>query len=455
MPKESKISLNLIQHKAIEHHIISPLKVIAGAGTGKTLVLTHRFVNILKKYRDIKPYNILALTFTNKAALEMKERIIELAKNEGIDILNYPLWIGTFHSFCGRILRENAFEAGLDPNFVILTEADIKQIHQRIVEDFLNLRLNTDQFKPEEYNYVIFHSTDFLYSEMINFISKLKDSLISPEDFKNLADAGMKKYQESLNSLLEEVMTIKNISSQTKKALNERRSDSIPIDYGYEAEMINIIYHIYRVFQGYLDRNNMMDFSDLIFKTYHLLDRNQDLRQRYKQQFKYILVDEFQDTNEAQFKLLCLLACNERLTNVTIVGDDKQAIYGWRNARVENVDDFDTDAWDGLSLNVSLNYRSYGEILDFAHYAIIHEEKFQKKAEDIRLEPAGLGMANKPIVVMYEANSREQEATFIAREIIQLLKTGIEPGDIIILMRSVKPVKTYEDIFRKFQIPYR
>jgi len=459
MPDGSKISLNPIQQEAVEHTIHAPLKVIAGAGTGKTMVLTHRFVNILVTHPGIAPQNILALTFTNKAAAEMKERIIDLAREKGIidpDAASPPqLWIGTFHSFCGRILRENAFSAGLDPDFAVLSEADARQIHHRIVDDFVSLRLNTEEFKPDEFRYVRFENPRFLYSDLFTFISKLKDELVSPDDFRGKALAGMLGYYPKLHSLLDDAMSSPDVASATKKALGRRRAENIDYEYGFEAEMIEIIYHIYKAYQDYLTRNDILDFGDLIFKAYMLLSENDRVRQRYQERFKYILVDEFQDTNKAQFDLLRLLAGDEKLSNVTVVGDDKQAIYGWRNARVENVDDFEADNWGGRSLNVSKNYRSYGEILDVAHYAIIQDEKFMRQSDSIKLEPARLGMAEEPKVVLYEANHREVEAAFIAQEIVGLLKKGVELEEIAILMRGLRSVRVYEDALRKAQVPYK
>jgi DNA helicase-2/ATP-dependent DNA helicase PcrA len=199
----------------------------------------------------------------------------------------------------------------------------------------------------------------------------------------------------------------------------------------------------------------VLDFGDLIFNAYVLLDENSRIRQRYQERFKYILVDEFQDTNQAQFDMLCLLARDDRLSNVTVVGDDKQAIYGWRNARVENVDDFKADIWGGQSLDVSKNYRSYGEILEAAHYSIIQDGKFRQKSDSIKLYPERLGMADEPKVLLYEANSREREAAFIAQEIVRLLKTGTELDEIAVLMRGLRAVKVYEDALREAQIPYK
>ena len=216
MSDSPRFSLNPTQQAAVEHPINAPLKVIAGAGTGKTMVLTHRFVHILKEHPEIAPQNILALTFTKKAAAEMKERIIDLAKDMGVvsaDAAFPPqLWIGTFHSFCGRILRENAFAAGLDPDFAVLGEADIRQIHHRIVDNFINLRLDTGDFNPAECQHVRFENPGFLYSDVSIFISKLKDQLVSPDEFEGWKEtvsiqsdpAFMKEIRKGLRGIEEE-----------------------------------------------------------------------------------------------------------------------------------------------------------------------------------------------------------------------------------------------------------
>jgi superfamily I DNA/RNA helicase len=324
------------------------------------------------------------------------------------------------------------------------------------VNDFVSLRLDTGQFKPDECQYVRFENPRFLYSHVLIFISKLKDQLVSPDGFRETALEGIRTYYTKLADLFHEAANSSDVPSVTRKALEKRRVENIPYEYGFESEMIEIIYHIYRSYQEYLSRNDMLDFGDLIFRAYDLLDKNERVKKRYQERFRYILVDEFQDTNEAQFDLLHLLARDDKLSNVTVVGDDKQAIYGWRNARVENVDDFKADIWGGQSLNVSKNYRSYGEILEVAHFSIIQDKKFLSRADSIKLESERLGSAGEPVVKLYAAISREQEATFIAQQITHLLNEGKEPDDIVILMRSVRRAsKVYEDALRKADVPYR
>jgi len=445
-----RLKPNPQQQEAITHPIDSPLKVIAGAGTGKTTILTHRFVRLLKDHPDLKPHNILALTFTNKAADEMAGRIIRLAKEEGIikNPLDFTgLWVSTFHSFCGRVLRENAFEAGLDPEFEVMDELEARLLFHHVVDDLFNLRI---PFSPEEYPNIDFTDTDLFYRHLFNFILHLKDRLISPEDFKRMSASGRSNFRDKLHRLRESDL-VGEMPDRTRNALS-RRLKPVEDQLRYEREMEEVIYLIYSEYQRRLAEEDRLDFADLIFRAYDLLSENDRIRERYRSQFRYILVDEFQDTNEAQFKLLKLLAADERMSNVTVVGDDKQSIYGWRDARVENVEDFRAEEWGGKSLDITKNYRSYGEILEVAHHSITLDPNFALRA--VKLEPELKGYANQPQVQIVIAPDRTSEAEFIARSIRDLMEKEVKPNEIAILMRSVKHAKAYEDALRKEGIPY-
>ncbi len=445
-----RLKPNPQQQEAITHPIDSPLKVIAGAGTGKTTILTYRFVRLLKDHPDLKPRNILALTFTNKAADEMASRIIRLAREEGIikNPLDFTgLWVSTFHSFCGRVLRENAFEAGLDPEFEVMDELEARLFFHHVVDDLFNLRI---PFSPEEYPNIDFTDTDLFYRHLFNFILHLKDRLISPEDFKRMSASGRNSFRERLQRLRESHL-LEEIPAQSRRALL-RRLESVEDQLRYEREMEEVIYLIYSEYQRKLAEEDRLDFADLIFRAYDLLLENDRIRGRYRSQFRYILVDEFQDTNEAQFKLLKLLAADERMSNVTVVGDDKQSIYGWRDARVENVEDFRAEEWGGRSLDITKNYRSYGEILEVAHHSITLDPDFARKA--VKLEPELRGYAHQPRVQLVIAPDRHTEAEFVALSIRDLMTEGVKPSEIAILMRSVKHAKAYEDALRREQIPY-
>jgi DNA helicase-2/ATP-dependent DNA helicase PcrA len=445
-----KLKPNPQQQEAINHPIDSPLKVIAGAGTGKTTILTYRFVRLLQAHPDLKPHNILALTFTNKAADEMANRIVRLAKEEGImkDPLDFTrLWVSTFHSFCGRILRENAFDAGLDPEFEVMDELDARLFFHRVVDDLFNLEI---PFNPDEFPDVDFTDTDLFYRHLFDFILHLKDRLISPEEFKRIAASGRIGFLDKLNTLRSSRLLL-GIPVQSRRALF-RRLKTVERQMEYEREMAEVIYLIYDEYQRRLIESDRLDFADLIFRAYDLLSEEERIKERYRSQFRYILVDEFQDTNEAQFKLLKLLAADERMSNVTVVGDDKQSIYGWRDARVENVEDFRADEWGGKTLDITKNYRSYGEILEVAHHAITRDSLFALKAA--RLEPELKGFARRPRVYLVVAPDRPAEADFVARSIRELMDGGVNPRDIAVLMRSVRPAKTYEDALRTEGVPY-
>lgn len=441
------------QERAITFPPGRPVKVVAGAGTGKTTVLTRRFVYLLKR-TGVKPQNILALTFTNKAAEEMARRIAQLARREGL--VKRPseltgLWIGTFHSFCGRILRENAFEAGIDPNFQILDELDARLVFHEVVDELFSLKLDAfEGFDPRECRLIDFTDTTTFYKHAFDFIIHLKERLISPEEFKKAAASGRATFRGKVRKLLSHP-SLGDLPKRTREALL-RRLEGIEEQVELEREMAELIYHVYSAYQRRLAERDMLDFADLIFKAYELLSKNEPIRERYRSQFKYILIDEFQDTDEAQFELLKLLAADERMSNVMVVGDDKQSIYGWRNARVENVDDFKAEEWGGISIDITKNYRSYGEILEVAHYAITRDPKFAVKAA--KLEPELKGFAGEPRVWIAFAPDRQAEAEFIAERIDELQGEGFQLSGVAILMRSVKPAKSYEDALRKRGIPY-
>ena len=430
-----------------------PVKVVAGAGTGKTTVLTRRFVYLLKT-TGVKPQNILALTFTNKAAEEMARRIAQLARQEGL--VRRPseltgLWIGTFHSFCGRILRENAFEAGLDPNFQILDELDARLVFHEVMDELFSLKLEAfEGFDPRECRHIDFTDTTTFYRHAFDFIIHLKERLISPEEFRRIAASGRVAFQGKVRKLLSHPL-LNELPKRTREALL-RRVERVEEQMELEREMAELIYHVYSAYQRRLAERDMLDFADLIFKAYELLSKNEPIRERYRSQFKYILIDEFQDTDEAQFELLKLLAADERMSNVMVVGDDKQSIYGWRNARVENVEDFRAEEWGGLSLDITKNYRSYGEILEVAHYAITRDPKFAARAA--KLEPELKGFAGEPRVWIALAPDRRAEAEFVAERIEELQRDGFPLSGIAVLMRSVKPAKAYEDALRRRGIPY-
>jgi DNA helicase-2/ATP-dependent DNA helicase PcrA len=284
-----KKELNEEQGKAVTH-TSGPALVLAGAGSGKTRVITYRIAYLLEQ-KNVEPYHILAVTFTNKAADEMKERLYSLVKNpiKGI-------WMGTFHSICARLLREFATETPYSKNFVIYDTQDQNNLIKNIIKDS----------GIEE------KTLDFYYVHRI--ISNLKNRLIDEDEFK---------------------------------------------PYNYKTEMVK---NIYQEYQRRLRANDAMDFDDLLFNLYTLLDSNKDVRKKLNNRFKYKLVDEYQDTNPAQYKILKKLS--EKCKDIFVVGDDDQSIYGFRGADINNILDFEDDFPNSKVYKLERNYRSTKRIMD-------------------------------------------------------------------------------------------
>ncbi|HLL60295.1 MAG TPA: UvrD-helicase domain-containing protein, partial [Candidatus Nitrosocosmicus sp.] len=283
-------SLNKEQVQAVKH-VDGPSIILAGAGSGKTRVLTSKVINLIKNH-NVNPENILMVTFTNKAAAEMKDRVKQKLG-----------FAGTFHSFGVRVLRSNAVSAGLDPNFVIYDNNDQDEVIKTVLK---KLDLGK-KFTP---------------SFLLNKISSAKDQLIGPERYKEL--------------------------------FRDYTSDAIA--------------QVYAKYAAFLEQNNAVDFDDLLFKTVNLFIDNERIREKYNEQFRYILVDEFQDTNFAQYYLTKLLG--KKYQNVTIVGDFCQSIYSWRGAEIKNLEKFESDFENVKVFNLIQNYRSTQSILNFAYDVI-------------------------------------------------------------------------------------
>ncbi|MEJ5295548.1 MAG: UvrD-helicase domain-containing protein, partial [Fimbriimonadales bacterium] len=289
--------LNLQQLEAVLHKD-GPLLVFAGAGSGKTRVITYRIANLIHTH-GVSPRHILAVTFTNKAANEMKERLRHLLGDAA-----RGLWVGTFHSICLRILRESGTAIGIPPNFVVYDESDQLEV---VRQALIALNIDEKQFNART---------------IANQISRAKERLLTPE-----------QYQERAIDFFE-----------------------------------RIVASVYRNYQAFLRSANALDFDDLLVRTIELLETQPLIRARYQDQFRYILVDEYQDVNYAQYVLVRLLAENHR--NLCVVGDDDQAIYSFRGAEVELILRFEQDFPDAKVVKLERNYRSTQPILDAAHKVI-------------------------------------------------------------------------------------
>ncbi len=348
-----------------------PVMVMAGAGSGKTKVLTHRIAYILNE-TGISPYSILAVTFTNKAANEMKKRISNL-----IDLDTRYMWISTFHSFCARLLRMEIEETNsiYKRNFMILDEEDSLKVVKDVMKE-----LDIDEPKPKEIQKLISKSKNFT-------------------EF-NIKDPYLKE-----------------------KFLN--------ISYKY---------------QEYLEENNLLDFDDLIIKTIEVLKNNKDILEKYQEKFQYILVDEFQDTNDLQYKLMFMLSARHH--NIFVVGDDFQSIYSFRGARIENIERFRKDFLEHKLILLERNYRSTSEILDLANNVIEHNQNQIKKVMFTENKKG-----NKPFVL--QTDTEKAEARFVVTKIKQFYNQGDKYSDCAVMYRSNAISRNIEDALIANHIPYK
>lgn len=374
--------LNESQRLAVEY-CDGPSLVIAGAGSGKTRVLTYKIAYLLQQ--GVKPWNILALTFTNKAAREMKQRIGNLVGND----IASRLVMGTFHSIFSKILRAEAEHVGFNSNYTIYDEADSRSLVKSVLKE---MGLDEKTYKP---------------STVHNRISMAKNHMISAYDYSNDASA---------------------------------------IERDKEQRMPNI----YKVYLAYAERckqANAMDFDDLLLLTYKLFKDNEDIRQKYAERFKYVLVDEYQDTNTVQQRIVWQLTKENQ--NVCVVGDDAQSIYSFRGANIDNILDF-REMYDGAKLfKLERNYRSTQHIVEAANSLIRHNERQIPK--DVYSKN---GDGEK--IVFKPAYSDKEEAIIVCKDIKQIRKQeDCEWDDFAILYRTNAQSRAFEETMRKENIPYR
>lgn len=352
-----------------------PLLLLAGAGSGKTRVLTHRIAYLIEN--GVRPWNILAITFTNKAAREMKERVAAITP-QGDEV-----WVSTFHSTCVRILRREIDKIGYNSNFSIYDSDD----SERLLKDILKQNNISDKV----------YSPKMLMSQ----IGNNKDKLIGPEEYMRLVEK----------------------------------------DFRFKK-----VAEIYAMYQNRLIENNALDFDDLIFKTVELFKTRPDILDKYQERFRYIMVDEYQDTNGAQYTLVKLLA--SKYQNLCVVGDDDQSIYGWRGADIRNILDFEKDFKNTVTIKLEQNYRSTGIILDCAN-AVIKNNKTRK-------DKALWTSANDGEKLRHHlANGDREEAMFICSEINKGITNGKKYSDYAILYRNNALSRVIEEQLIKEDIPYR
>ena len=354
-----------------------PLLIMAGAGSGKTRVLTHRIAYLIDE-KGVAPHNILAITFTNKAAREMKERVQRLVGPE-----SDAIWVSTFHSMCVRILRRDIERIGYNRNFTIIDSSDQLTVMKQILK---NLNVDPKQYDPRA---------------MINQISNAKNVLITPE-----------MYTENANTY-------------------------------YEQQVAKV----YEAYQKMLRKNQALDFDDLIMETIHLFKRVPEVLNYYQHRFQYIHVDEYQDTNHAQYYLVKQLA--SRFQNLCVVGDSDQSIYRWRGADIKNILSFEKDYPAARTILLEQNYRSTKSILDAANH-VIDRNKGRKPKKLWTDNEAG----NK--ITYFQGATEREEAMFITKKIQDLLVGGsYSPSDIAILYRTNAQSRAIEDTLMKANMSYQ
>ena len=354
-----------------------PLLILAGAGSGKTRVVTSKIAYLIQE-KNINPWNILAITFTNKAAEEMKERVAVLL-DRSVD----GMWMGTFHSICVRILRKYIEEIGYNRSFTIYDRDD--QI--TLVRECINeLNINKDNYKE---------------SAVLSYIGTLKDNMTDPDKFINT-----------------------NYSDYFKRNIGE----------------------IYSLYQKKLKEYNALDFDDLLIKTVELLSKNEEILREYQDKFQYVFVDEYQDTNRIQYKLIRQLSGKHK--NLSVVGDADQSIYGWRGADISNILDFEKDYKNAKTILLEENYRSSSNILELANEVIKNNSGRKEK---------NLWTSNKeghPIKYI-ELQDERSEAKFVVEKIDKLLEKGFKLSDFAILYRTNAQSRSFEEAFMSRAIPYK
>ncbi|GMC08275.1 DNA helicase PcrA [Enterococcus thailandicus] len=358
-------------------HTEGPLLLMAGAGSGKTRVLTHRIAYLIEE-KEVNPWNILAITFTNKAAKEMKERVNAILEFGGEDV-----WVSTFHSMCVRILRRDVDFIGYNRNFTIIDSSEQLTLMKRILKE-----LNID---PKKYD----------PRGILGTVSQAKNNLQMPEDFEKMQ-----------GSYYEEIAA-----------------------------------KCYKAYQKELQYNQCMDFDDLIMNTIRLFNEHPDSLTYYQNKFQYIHVDEYQDTNHAQYTLVNLLA--GRFRNLCVVGDADQSIYGWRGADMQNILDFEKDYPDASVILLEQNYRSTKTILDAANQVI--ENNTNRKPKNLWTENQ-----EGAKITYYRGDNERDETRFVIEKMQhEMRENGRDYGDFAVLYRTNAQSRVMEETLLKANIPYK
>lgn len=367
--------LNPAQHQAVMT-TQGPLLVLAGAGSGKTRVLTFRIAHMIAD-EGVRPWQILAITFTNKAAAEMRERLEALLPNN-----IRGMWVCTFHAMCVRLLREDGERLGYGPNFAIYDDDDSKRLVKTILSD---LDIDVRQFP---------------LNSIRSKISAAKNALLYPDDVEAQAAS--------------------------------------PMDH--------VVARVYRALQARLDKANAMDFDDLLVKAFELFSKYPDVLAKYQERFRYINVDEYQDTNGVQYAITKLLASKYR--NLMVVGDDDQSIYSWRGADIKNILAFEKDYVEAVVVKLEQNYRSTGHILAAANAVVAHNS--HRKPKRLFTDE---GDGEK--IQVYQASDERDEGAWIGSEIEKLHDKGTSYDNIAVFYRTNAQSRILEDMLLRAGVPYK
>lgn len=357
-----------------------PVLLLAGAGSGKTKTLTHRIAYLIEK--GVSPYNILAVTFTNKAAKEMRERVAGLLK-ENHENRSFMPYMGTFHSICVRILRQDGEKVGIPRNFVIFDESDRQSAVKQAMKQMM---IDDKQFKP---------------SAISNMISSAKNELISAQQYAATASLPAQK-----------------VAAQ-----------------------------VFPIYERTLQEAGALDFDDLISRTVSMLSHHTELQSKWSAQFQYIMIDEYQDTNNAQYKLIKLLTNKNK--NLCVVGDDWQSIYSWRGADFRNILNFEKDYPNAAVIKLEENYRSTKNILDAAHAVI---SKNEQRSDKQLWTKADAGAPVQIIQVQSDAHEGESIVNKIKTNVAMKLRSH---SDFAVLYRTNAQSRSLEEMFLRYGVPYR
>ncbi len=364
------------QQKEAALHTEGPLLILAGAGSGKTSTMTHRIAYMIKEM-GVRPYQILAVTFTNKAAKEMRDRV------EALIGTNLNMWILTFHSACLRVLRKHAGVLGYDSDFVVYDPTDQKAAVKAILKE---MDISDKKYTPAYF---------------LGIISDCKEKMLTPDGF--LAENG----------------------TDPKSMM---------------------IYNVYAAYETLLKKNNAMDFDDLLLNAVRVFEQDEFVLREYQERFKYIMVDEYQDTNHIQYRFVKMLA--EEHNNICVVGDDDQCIYQWRGADIRNILEFEKDFKDAKVIKLEQNYRSTANILAAAHSVI--EKNYNRKSKKL-----WTSQEDGSKIAYYRADDERDEARYIAQEIDRMKSVDRMYSDFAILYRTNAQSRTFEEALSRRDIPYR